>query len=422
MRICALASSLSSTTSSKICLVYERYTVFGIIYDHYFITDNAWIFEFKGDDIVDCTVRIHNDMRGPRTVERCFQKTPQVVYRMQRLCGARAFSFCLRNCEHVARYISDGHWYSAQAAQQHFMWQACINHVVGEFRSKMNAMPLELKVLYPAEPAFLSFEGLHPSCEHQKDDTFNILLLGTSRKGKRKIVDLFFNQSSSDDVADLASATVEVTTGVGTIGGYQQGICIIDAVGFHENLTAGLCVAIQASDVPHVKHADRVLVICDNNVNDANVDHIRGLLHSFRFNDFPLNFTFVYYRDDCNTGGRQHKESSHLYERLRGPECFMREPGESSLVKVLFEEHVSVEYKFAEFQPSRIMRMRRHDSCNAQSGFSLCIDVYFPSMAAYEDIMDDLYALLDATFVPTSGHFLSHDMRIPLRDSWVDFF
>ena len=48
------------------------------------------------------------------TVEGTFKATAEVLKRMNRVFSATNFSFCLRNSEHMARYIMEGSWLSLQ--------------------------------------------------------------------------------------------------------------------------------------------------------------------------------------------------------------------------------------------------------------------------------------------------------------------
>merc|ERR1712110_1086167 len=51
---------------------------------------------------------------GKFTAEKEFTLTDEVKRRMIAVLGATAFSYALRNSEHLCRYIQSGTWYSLQ--------------------------------------------------------------------------------------------------------------------------------------------------------------------------------------------------------------------------------------------------------------------------------------------------------------------
>merc|ERR1712216_649703 len=117
------------------------------------------------------------------------------------------------------------------------------------------------------------------------------------------------------------------------MGGVRQCVCIIDAVGFHENLPdhgRTLSEVFRASVAKCVKHLDRVLVICDGNASDVDFHWVEEILRSLSFSEFPSNFTFVHFSQDITAGERLYSESSHLCDRLSGQPTAVVEHRKSS--------------------------------------------------------------------------------------------
>ena len=90
-------------------------------YKNYFIRiqlgKSQWILRFEDPQVYEVNGRMVLEIsqrQSTATVERTFTATPEVLERMNRVFSATNYSFCLRNSEHLARYIVEGFWYSLQ--------------------------------------------------------------------------------------------------------------------------------------------------------------------------------------------------------------------------------------------------------------------------------------------------------------------
>ena len=88
----------------KTCSEYS--SMFGVKYEHWYITDGRWVFEFGGGEIHDAIIEVHNNDKNAakQVIREKFTLDYERLERMRKLCGATNYSLALRNCEHVARY------------------------------------------------------------------------------------------------------------------------------------------------------------------------------------------------------------------------------------------------------------------------------------------------------------------------------
>ena len=93
----------------KLC--YIKNILYGIEYEHWFITDGdtqndgkILVLEFGGGDITGNTVEVHYKTVRDYIIDEDFNMNEEIKARMKKVLGATNYSLALRNCEHVARY------------------------------------------------------------------------------------------------------------------------------------------------------------------------------------------------------------------------------------------------------------------------------------------------------------------------------
>ena len=91
----------------NLALCYVNNSVFGMEYQHWFVTDGKWVIEFGGGDITNNTVMVHCNPKSDYLISERFNLTNEVMLRMRRVCGVTNYSLALRNCEHVARQVEN---------------------------------------------------------------------------------------------------------------------------------------------------------------------------------------------------------------------------------------------------------------------------------------------------------------------------
>ena len=129
-------------------IVRKECTAFGITYYHYFVTDWEITMEFGGGETDgDNRVTIHNNRVAKsldqETVSR-FTVDDAVRDRMRQVLGASNYSMCLRNCEHIARYIAHGHWYCSQMTDQNGLHKIFVRYMLDKHKRLNNITPKEL--------------------------------------------------------------------------------------------------------------------------------------------------------------------------------------------------------------------------------------------------------------------------------------
>ena len=86
---------------------FDERVCMGTSYNHWWVTDGRWVVELGGGEIRNKQVMIHrNNPPGLSVTENKFTFNDKVTERLKKVCGATNYS--LRNCEHMARYISCG--------------------------------------------------------------------------------------------------------------------------------------------------------------------------------------------------------------------------------------------------------------------------------------------------------------------------
>ena len=82
---------------------YRTNSMFGIEYQHWYVTDGTWVMEFGGGELSNNNIIVHCNPKTNGIIADTFVKSPDVLERMKKLCGATNYSLALRNCEHAAR-------------------------------------------------------------------------------------------------------------------------------------------------------------------------------------------------------------------------------------------------------------------------------------------------------------------------------
>ena len=82
---------------------YRNNYMFGVVYQHWYVTDGTWVMEFGGGELSNASIVVHCIPKTKGIIEETFVKSLDVVERMKKLCGATNYSLALRNCEHAAR-------------------------------------------------------------------------------------------------------------------------------------------------------------------------------------------------------------------------------------------------------------------------------------------------------------------------------
>ena len=382
----------------KLMLAYKRYSLFGMIYDHYFVTDGKWTIEFRGDKVAEAVVHVHAQHPEYYEVAQTFSNSEDVRHRMKLVCGARAFSFCFRNCEHVARYIAEGNWFSAQSAVEGTIWRKCLSQLAGQHQLKLNKWPWELEPVPSCSlkglEGFLSYQG--QDCHVSHDSSFFTVLAVGDMAETSRLIDMLFDRSvSRTGSSQNVPLKLQVTLGLGEIGGRKRSVQVIQMIGTVE---AGFENAeiLKSHMLEDVLNVDRVLVAIDAL---PLTESMCTLLRLLGICQNAMNFTFVHSKAADITRSVADKLLWELHCQLG-----VVYTSAISTPSVRTCQHfMSCEYLKQEERPSRVLAVK-NDLPEPRSATR--VHLLVPGLAVNAE------ALLDAIFLPCDGHFLSRDWRL----------
>jgi hypothetical protein len=167
-------------------LCYRWCEMAGIKYCHYFVTDSTWTIEFGAGELSSCTCEIHNNrLPGDHRIQRTFANDDEVQARMRQVVGATGYSLCLRNCEHVARYIYCGSWTCTQMVPNGHLHKQFISYLMADAKRYMNTMPLQLEppegdpnVLYEGQTGIIKFDRKKQALDVYDQKKYNVVVMG----------------------------------------------------------------------------------------------------------------------------------------------------------------------------------------------------------------------------------------------------
>eukprot|EP00747_Dinoflagellata_sp_TGD_P114283 gnl/TRDRNA2_/TRDRNA2_171896_c5_seq1.p1 gnl/TRDRNA2_/TRDRNA2_171896_c5~~gnl/TRDRNA2_/TRDRNA2_171896_c5_seq1.p1 ORF type:complete len:250 (+),score=34.73 gnl/TRDRNA2_/TRDRNA2_171896_c5_seq1:337-1086(+) len=241
--------------------------IYGIKYDHYFVTDGTWTVEFGNAGFTSNSLLVYATMHKDLVIDKQFNMDEEVKERMKNVCGATNYSFGLRNSEHVARYIHCGTWCSLQMTGDSRLCKA-LDGALGDKRVLAHTLPHELQtksagvssspIYHHWKPPFqVRFEKQRSTLAPGADD-INMLVLGPTGAGKSSIINLLFNQRVAKAKASALSVTRQMSIYSGTFYSPEArrtyNLNVIDSVGFCDServeLAAWQCVS-ESGGVAH---------------------------------------------------------------------------------------------------------------------------------------------------------------------------
>jgi len=361
-------------------------------FKHFFITDGTWKMEFT----YDTGVMVHNSQLEDYVITDDFFLTPDVLSRMQKVCGATNFSFAFRNSEHLARYIHSGAWLSYQMTGSGEM-KKILFAFLEENQSLVNKLPTDLKTeeVNVGNPIYEEVGNYHVTFEQSKthmdeddNDAYNIIFLGPTGSGKSTLINHLFNQKVVKAEANVHSVTREIQYTRGKLiwaedhkWDKRDQVNIIDTVGFCDTELSASEVhnAIQSSVKTHVTYIDKVVMVCSGRIEPPMVLAMKKMMKWLRYEKYKKNFVFIYNKSD-SLSDFEKEESLETMSSLLGAD-----PNLNFVV------------------PSG------YDS--SQKSVKLTQAIGFAPLAGYEEVKEDLQALKDAVF---SYDTEIHQHRIPV--------
>jgi hypothetical protein len=190
--------AVQSETHVKLC--YYESKMYALKYLHYFLitVPSNLICEFHGSDHFTSIYEIHNKtMQQVYKVEADTQQTEftkEMKERLAQVEGFTNYSLLLRNCEHVAKYIYYGKWYSNQVAtaSSDNIFANYIKRATDDTKKLVNTPPhgltsygtYDVVVDIKDNWKFTTLEAGPLLVYKARKDSYNVLLVGPTGAGK----------------------------------------------------------------------------------------------------------------------------------------------------------------------------------------------------------------------------------------------
>lgn len=404
---------------NRLYMFQMRESYMGIIYMHFYVTDNTWTIEFSGSEF---SVQIHNSPKKPGAqLVKETVKTSAIVERMEKVCGARGYSLALRNCEHLARYIFSGSWISLQMLKGADLSVCFLRHMMEKQQLMINTFPEELRghdqsqvPVYPNVRPFLSNFRRCCGLAVSDNDAFNVLLVGPTGCGKSHLINLFYNRKVCESNASAASVTktIDITSGQAQIMGQMRKVNIIDTIGFCDtDLTSSEVMSLIKDKVKlNFMYIDMVVVMCSGRVEKLHADAAKQVMNWLKYSEYVFNFTFIYGKADLVPEDEREANLALMCEKL---ETGHIAGGTMRLKRSLLPSFVRAQAPLTEEVVEKHHDPKIH--CGLNPG------------AAFKDVEDELARVLDKVFMPTfknlrslqkMDYSIENQKRIPLEESW----
>ena len=231
-----------------------------------------------------------------------------MLLRIDRTALATNFSHCLRNSEHIARYIFEGAWESSQMQIDGTIRNHFKSILSREHDRLMATLPSDLASMETPRVKQPLFDHTQMATfESRKEDfkladkTYNIVLVGPTGAGKSTITNILFNLSECE-TKSMGTSAGSVTRDFQVVQGSYKcdktiKINVVDTMGFcdqfveDEDAIAHLSSAILAEGA---KIDKVVIVVSETPISATQKKALKSLLSLLAYPIFKDHFIFLY--------------------------------------------------------------------------------------------------------------------------------
>ena len=311
-----------SKLANTLYLCSSPSSIVGRLYKHYFITDKKYFIKYQNGKSNKIVITQEVKLQSEYAMEETFYKTVDVQKRIKKMLEFKNFahSLCLRNSEHICRYIMSNVWVSYQMARKGVLRQIFQKHL-GPSETRMINVPVLNNQSKGKQTIFegdtidaAKFRGREFFLNKSDEDNYNIVYIGVSGAGKKRLINHLFNRKL------LVGRSFGETRSVTYIHGTYQSkeFCIVDTLGLcGEDIRSEQIInVIQDSLEANLKFIDKVVIVASKRIEMSHKESIKRFLKFFDYENNFESFVFIYNNSNDDEESEKNENINFLLREL----------------------------------------------------------------------------------------------------------